>query len=223
MSWWEFWKAATPKTSFVQTYLEANADRIPGIRKVDQLIFTVLDTETSGLDPGKDSILSFGGVKISKAKILIHQSVEWYPEATDSGKKTAAIHGLVNVPNTLSKEEFAMNVLDYISNSIIVGHHIGFDLEILKNFLKPFGITQLKNPVIDTYHLAVRLEHGPMHDLSSIKKEDYSLDSLCKRYQIAMDDRHTAAGDAFLTAQLFLKLLAKAQSKGITTFQSLIS
>ncbi len=223
MSWWEFWKAETPKTSFVQSYLVANADRIPGIRKVDQLIFTVLDTETSGLDPGKDSILSFGGVKISKVKILIHQSVEWYPEATDSGKKTAAIHGLVNVPNTLSKEEFAINVLDYIGNSIIVGHHIGFDLEILKNFLKPFGITQLKNPVIDTYHLAVRLEHGPMHDLSSIKKEDFSLDSLCKRYQIAMDDRHTAAGDAFLTAQLFLKLLAKAQSKGITTFQSLIS
>jgi DNA polymerase-3 subunit epsilon len=104
-----------------------------------------------------------------------------------------------------------------------VGHHIGFDLEILKNFLKPFGITQLKNPVIDTYHLAVRLEHGPLHELSSIRKEEYSLDALCKRYHLSLDDRHTAAGDAFLTAQLFLKLLAKAQSKGINTFQSLLS
>ncbi|MCU0402006.1 MAG: 3'-5' exonuclease [Algoriphagus sp.] len=223
MSWWEFWKAETPKTSFVQTYIEANADRIPGIRKVDQLNFTVLDTETSGLDPAKDSILSFGGVKISQAKIVVNQAVEWYPAATDSGKKTAAIHGLVTVPNTLSKEDFAKNFLDYIGNSIVVGHHIGFDLEILKNFLKPFGITQLKNPVIDTYHLAIRLEQGPMHDMSSIKKEDYSLDSLCQRYHLIPDDRHTAAGDAFLTAQLFLKLLAKAQSKGITTFQNLIS
>lgn len=223
MSWWDFWKAAAPKTAFVQAYLDATTDRIPGIRKVEQLDFTVLDTETSGLDPEKDSILSFGGVKISQSKILVNQAVEWYPAATDSGKKTAAIHGLVTVPNTLSKETFAMKFLDYIGNSIIVGHHIGFDLEILKNFLKPFGITQLKNPVIDTYHLAVRLEHGPLHDLSSIRKEEYSLDELCKRYHLSLDDRHTAAGDAFLTAQLFLKLLAKAQSKGINTFQSLLS
>ena len=223
MSWWEFWKSAIPKTEFVHAYLEANLARIPGIRKIDQLVFTVLDTETSGLDPGKDSILSFGAVKISQSKILVHQAVEWYPVSSDSGKKTAAIHGLVNVPNTLSKEKFAMNFLDYIGNSIIVGHHIGFDLEILKNFLKPYGVAQLKNPVIDTYHLAMRLEHGPLHDLSSIKKEEYSLDSLCKRYHLSPDDRHTAAGDAFLTAQLFLKLLAKAQSKGITTFQSLLS
>lgn len=223
MSWWDFWKAAAPKTEFVQAYLDATTDRIPGIRKVDQLNFTVLDTETSGLDPARDSILSFGGVKISQAKILVNQAVEWYPIATDSGKKTAAIHGLVTVPNTLSKEDFAKNFLDYIGNSIIVGHHIGFDLEILKTLLKPFGITQLKNPVIDTYHLAIRLEQGPLHDLSSIRKEDYSLDALCRRYQLSPDDRHTAAGDAFLTAQLFLKLLAKAQSKGITTFQSLLS
>jgi len=222
MSWWKFWKGERQRTDFVQAYLDSNTEKIPGIRSIDQLNFVVLDTETSGLDPSKDSILSFGAVKITQSKILVHQAVEWYPDATDSGKKTAAIHGLVDIKNTLPKEEFALKLLDYLGNSILVGHHLGFDLEILKNFLQPFGITHFKNPIIDTFLFAIRLEHGPMHDLGSIRTEEYSLDALCRRYQIAADDRHTAAGDAFLTALLFQKLLAKAQSKGITTYQNLL-
>jgi DNA polymerase-3 subunit epsilon len=50
----------------------------------------------------------------------------------------------------------------------------------------------------------------------------YSLDELCIRYGIEMDDRHTAAGDAFLTAQLFLKLLKLAEKKGIRNFKDLL-
>ena len=223
MSWWEFWKREEQRADFVKAYLDANTEKIPGIRSIDQLHFVVLDTETSGLDPAKDSILSFGAVKINQFKLAVNQAVEWYPEAVDSGKKTAAIHGLIDLQNTLSKSEFAQRLLAYFGNHILVGHHVGFDLEILKNYLKPFGIGQFKNPVMDTFLLAVRLELGPMHELSSIKKEEYSLDSLCKRYHIPIDDRHTAAGDAFLTAQLFLKLLSKARAKGITTYQSLLS
>lgn len=223
MNWWEFWKKEKKKPDFIQSYLDENAEKIPGIRSIDQLHFTVLDTETSGLDPIRDHVLSFGAVKILQSKILIDRSVEWYPYSENPGKNTVAIHELMEVQNTLSKEEFARKFLPYIGNSILVGHHIGFDLEILRNLLKPFGFTHFKNPVIDTYHLAIRLEKGPLRDLSSIRHEEYSLDSLCKRYGIAPDDRHTAAGDAFLTALLLLKLFAKAQSKGITTFQNLIS
>jgi DNA polymerase-3 subunit epsilon len=223
MSWWKFWKTGKQKNDFIQYYLNENKEKIPGIRSIDQLNFTVLDTETSGLDPAKDAILSFGAVKIQQSKILVDQSVEWYPNSENSGSKTAAIHGLVDVKHTLTKEEFARKFLSYLGNSIIVGHYIGFDLEILKSLLKPFGFNQFKNPVIDTYQLAIRLEKGPLVDFNSFKQEEYSLDTLCKRYGIELDDRHTAAGDSFLTALLLLKLLAKAKSKGINTFQSLIS
>lgn len=222
MSWWDFWKKEKQKTDFVQSYLEENTEKIPGIRSLDQLNFTVLDTETSGLDPVKDAVLSFGAVKIHQSKICVDQAAEWYPYTDNSGINTVAIHGLMDVKNTLPKEEFARRFLSYIGNDIVVGHHIGFDLEILKNMLKPYGFIHFKNPVLDTYNFAIRLEKGPLSDSSSIKHEDYSLDSLCKRYGIQADDRHTAAGDAFLTSMLLLKLLAKAKSKGINTFQRLI-
>lgn len=223
MSWWEFWKESKQKNEFVQTYLEENLEKIPGIRSLDQLEFIVLDTETSGFEPKSDSVLSFGAVKIKELKILVNQSVEWYPKSPNSGKNTVAIHGLVAIQNTLSPEEFAGKLLQYLGNGIIVGHHIGFDLEMLKTLLKPYGFGQFKNPVLDTHQFAIRLEHGPLHEYGHILQEEYSLDGLCKRYGIPLDDRHTAAGDAFLTAQLFLKLLAKAKAKGITTYQSLLS
>lgn len=221
MSWWEFWKPKRERLEFIRDFLEINAQPIPGIRSFEQLNFTVLDTETSGLDPARDSILSFGAVKISAMKIQIPTSVEWYPMTENSGGKTAPIHGLVTIPDQISQEEFLTRLLSYLSNSILVGHHLGFDLEMLEKKLKLFGIEKLPNPVIDTMNLALRLEHGPHADRSRINLESYSLDALCKRYGIETDDRHTAAGDAFLTAQLFLKLLKKCKQKGINNFKDL--
>ncbi|MBC6368207.1 PolC-type DNA polymerase III [Algoriphagus sp. AK58] len=222
MNWWEFWKSGKAKTDFVQSYLEVNAQPIPGIRSIDQLIFTILDTETTGLDPAKDRVLSFGALRIQHGKILINQSVEWYPESEISGKNTVAIHELVEIQNRITTDDFARKFLGYIGSSILVGHHVGFDLEILKNCLKPFGLSYFPNPVIDTFYLAIRLEHGPQADLSRIKRENYSLDALCKKYEIEPDDRHTASGDAFLTALLFIKLLKIARQKGIITYEALL-
>lgn len=222
MSWWEFWKPKPERLDFIRDFLEVNDQAIPGIRKIDQLNFTVLDTETSGLDPAKDSILSFGAVKISQLKIQIQSAVEWYPVPENSGGKTATIHGLVAIPDQIFREEFLKRLLPYLSNSILVGHHLGFDLEMLQKQLKPFGLGKLPNPVIDTMNLAIRLDHGPHADRSRIQPETYSLDAICQRYGIETEDRHTAAGDAFLTAQLFLKLIKKCSQKGIFNFKDLM-
>jgi DNA polymerase-3 subunit epsilon len=103
-----------------------------------------------------------------------------------------------------------------------VGHHLGFDLEMLLKTCKPFGVETFPNPCIDTMNLAIRLEQGRNADWHQFKQEEYSLDSLCDRYRIPKDDRHTAAGDAFLTAHLLLKLLVVAKKKGITDFGQLM-
>jgi DNA polymerase-3 subunit epsilon len=222
MSWWEFWKPKIERLEFVRDFLEGNVQAVPGIRSINQLNFTILDTETTGLDTSKDSILSFGAVKISDLKIQVTTAVEWYPKSENVKGKAAQIHGLVGIPDQISVEEFLKRLLTYLGNSLIVGHHIGFDLEMLSKELKAFGINRLPNPVIDTLNLAIRLEHGPNADQSRIQLGDYSLDELCRRYEIEMDDRHTAGGDAFLTAQLFLKLLKMAEKKGIESYMDLM-
>lgn len=222
MSWWEFWKSKIERLDFVREFLEINEQKTPGVRSISQLNFTVLDTETTGLDPSKDSILSFGAVKISELKIQIPTAVEWYPKSENTAGKAAQIHGLVGISDQIPIDEFLRRLLPYIGNSIIVGHHIGFDLEIISKELKAFGINQLPNAVIDTLNLAIRLEYGPSADHNRINLSDYGLDALCRRNEIEMDDRHTAGGDAFLTAQLFLKLLKTAEKRGIKNYMELM-
>lgn len=67
------------------------------------------------------------------------------------------------------------------------------------------------------------MEVGKFYNPHAIASQDYSLDKLCERYGISLDDRHTAAGDALLTAQLLIKLLKVADKKGIKTFGDLMA
>ena len=222
MSWWKFWQSDPKKSDFIQAYLEKNAQKIPGIRTLDQLEFVVLDTETTGFDLKKDQLISFGAVKIKNRKIQVSESVELRLKQKSPVSQSVRIHGILGDEKALSLEEFAEKTIPILGNSILVGHHVQFDLEMLLQVYRPFGLGQFPNPVLDTLSLCMRLDHGPLADYSQIKAEDYSLDSLCQRFGIETDDRHTASGDAFLTAQLLQKLLILAEKKGIDTFSKLI-
>ncbi|WP_338223650.1 3'-5' exonuclease [Algoriphagus confluentis] len=184
--------------------------------------FLVLDTETTGLDPKKDQLISFGAIRIKNRKIQVSESLELRLKQDFPIGPAIRIHGILSAGQALSQEEFAEKTLSILGNSILVGHHIQFDLEILLQVYRPFGLGHVPNPVLDTLSLCMRLDHGPLADYSRIKAEDYSLDSLCQRFGIETDDRHTASGDAFLTAQLLQKLLILAEKKGIDTFSKLI-
>lgn len=222
MSWWLFKNKSNNVLPFVRDFIKKGEVKIPDIREISQLDFTVLDTETTGLDPQKDYILSFGAIKLSKSTLYINSSVEWYPQSPSEGMASAVIHGLVNRENQITIKDFSQQLLAYLDASIIVGHHIAFDLEMLLKILKNFGLPHFPNPVLDTMNLAIRLDHGPLADYSLLNRNNYSLDKLCERYEIPIMDRHTAAGDAFLTAQLLQKLLNVAENKGITNFGQLI-
>ena len=222
MSWWEFWKKPGKRADFIQSYLDQNREPIPQLRSIEQLDFVVLDTETSGFDLTNDHVLSFGAVKIQDLKIKISQSIELFPTSQKAPNQTVKIHGILDQKERVSLEVFTESVMSFIGNGIVVGHHVGFDLEMLIRIFKEFGLEKFPNPVLDTMSLAIRLDHGPLADSNQLNREDYSLDSLCERFGIEMDDRHTAAGDSFLTAQLLIKLLAIAKKKGITTAGKLL-
>ncbi|TDK44232.1 3'-5' exonuclease [Algoriphagus formosus] len=220
MSWWPF-RPEKKKESFVEEYLALFKSSIPSIRKINQLEFIVLDTETTGLDVKKDHIISFGAVKIKQGKIRVDSAIELYPESSKSLANTAKIHGLINRENLLSPKTFSQKLLSYLGSGIIVGHHVNFDLEMLQKISSPFGLKSFPNPHLDTLDLAVRLEYGPHINWNEIPMREFGLDQLCERYQIQTEDRHTAAGDAFLTAQLLIKMLKSAETKGIDSFGKL--
>lgn len=221
MSWWPFSRSRAVQRDFVKQFLVEAKKPIPGIRLLDQVSFVVLDTETTGLNPSIDHILSFGALKIHDQKILVSSAVEWYLKTSKFGKEAIPIHELLRNDKEVSVEEFATQLLNYLDNHVLVGHSIGFDMEMLKKALKPFGLIDFPNPTIDIRDLAIRLDHGLLIDHSLINLQEYTLDSLCARFKIKAEDRHTAGGDAFLTANLFLKLLKLAAKKGISNWGQL--
>lgn len=225
MTFWKKWFEPSAKhPDVVQQYLLAFEQRTERHTPVDQLRFVVFDTETSGLEPQKAHLLSLGAVAVQHDSILVEESLEVtaYAPSTEISDHVA-IHGITRreLESGVDEQEILRSWLSFIGNAVLVAHHAAFDLTIVNHLSKKhFGIKH-KNEIIDTAHLAKRLEHGTRLN-EYIRHEDYSLDLLCERYDIRPDDRHTAAGDAYITAKLLLKLLSQARKAGIKTYGALL-
>jgi DNA polymerase-3 subunit epsilon len=76
-----FGKKEDAKAGFVKDYEALFEKSIPRLRPISQLNFVVLDTETTGLQPKSDYILSFGAVKVRGYKISVNSAIEIYLNA----------------------------------------------------------------------------------------------------------------------------------------------
>lgn len=195
-------------------------------KNLDEVTFVVLDLETSGLHVVKDKVLSFGGIKVVKGSLHVSDSLEKvfkqsltaFPENGESVK----IHGLLKKDTSMGEEkgEGLKEVVDFIGDDIVVGHHVEFDWLMLNKVLEKYQGKRLGNLKLDTAKLAAKLDQGAFGNNYSGK--EFGLDELCRRYGIEPFDRHTAAGDAFITAQLLIKLIQLAQMKGLLTVGQLM-
>ncbi|MAD98125.1 MAG: DNA polymerase III subunit epsilon [Flavobacteriaceae bacterium] len=174
----------------------------------EELRFVVFDTETSGLNPKEDALLSIGAIGVRNKMIRIQDHFEAYVNPKNFKKETVEIHGIRRSgENKISEEEGIKNFLGYLNNAVLVAHHAAFDVAMINAALKRMGLPKLKNQVIDTGNLFLK------SDFKEPYKEHYSLDHLAKTFNIALHDRHNAAGDAYITAQIFVKLLLHLEKK----------
>ncbi|SHK61064.1 DNA polymerase-3 subunit epsilon [Maribacter aquivivus] len=178
----------------------------------NDLIFVVLDTETTGFSFEDDRILSIGAVKIKKESISVQEVFDIYLEQEKFNKETVHVHGLLkNGQRECISEVLALvKFLDYVGNAIIVAHHAGFDMGMLNTALERNDLPKLKNTVLDT---------GVIYKKTLIKsylvqpKSNYTLDELAEKFSISRKDRHTALGDAYITAVAFLKIISRLKEK----------
>ncbi len=182
--------------------------------------FVVFDSESTGLDPTKDRIISIGAVAVQGSNLLdISDSYE-----SDvfqdflRGKESIEIHGIRKRELTAARSEAEViaEFLDYLGDSVLVAHHAWFDTRILHHTMRRIWGVPLLSPSLDTLHLARRFE-----DRSSPQDGDYTLDALARHYQVRILHRHKAAGDALVTAELLIKLLQRAKKRGLTHLHQL--
>jgi len=185
--------------------------RIPE-RTVSEVCFAVIDSETTGLDPTKDRILSLGGVKIIQGRIAVRDTLEIFIAQDHFDASSVPIHGILKTgPNARIPEKQALVQLgSYLEDAVLVGHHIGFDLEMIRRALLRHDLPELTNISLDTALLYRKtLLKSPLVP----KKPSYSLDELARTYDISCKDRHTALGDAYITAIAFQHILGQLKMK----------
>jgi len=167
--------------------------------------YIVLDTETTGLNPKKDEILSIGAVKIKNNKILTSQSFHIFikPSSTISSK-SITIHQIR--PNDL-KDAVSINgaleeLLYFISNLPIVGYYISFDINILNTYLKNYIGSTLNNEQIELSSMYYkRYKKHSAHEFIDLK-----FDTIIDKLDIPTLNKHDALNDAIMSAMMFLKL-----------------
>ncbi len=182
--------------------------------------FVVFDCETSGLDPKTDRILSMGAITIHGNMIQVKNTFERYLHQDVFKRESVAIHGLLKNGNYHKTEEAEAikDFLKYIEGAILVGHHINFDVNCVNYALKRMGLPKLKNKTLDTSVLFKKTKHQVY---SHVNNKVFSLDEVCDELKVSKKDRHTAYGDAYITAIVFFRILGKLNKNNDLTLKDL--
>jgi DNA polymerase III subunit epsilon len=198
-----------------------SSQNIEGIKEaLDTTRFVVLDTETTGFDYENDRILCIGAVVLLNNTIPLQESFEIYIQQEHYNTNTAQIHGILKASVLDSPNELAalQQFVQYLGDSIIVAHHSNFDVTMINKALERNGLPKLKNKTIDT---ALIYKKTLLYSPLLVQKENYTLDELADKFDISKKDRHTAMGDAYITAIAFLKILNKLKEKKGFSLQQL--
>lgn len=187
---------------------------------IDTVRFVVLDTETTGFDYTTDRILCIGAIVLQNNTIPINGSFEVFIQQEHYDQATAKIHGILKefVIDRPTELEALQQFLDFLGDSIIIAHHTIFDITMINKALERNGLPELKNKTLDT---AVLYKKTLLVSNLLERKENYSLDELADKFDISKKDRHTAMGDAYITAIAFLKILNKLREKKEITLRQL--
>ncbi|UPZ13859.1 PolC-type DNA polymerase III [Flavobacterium humidisoli] len=179
---------------------------------IEETRFVVLDTETTGFDYENDRILCIGALVLQNGIISIQESFEVYLEQDHYDKSTAQIHGILKafVIQRPTELEALQQFLDFLGDSIIIAHHTIFDVTMINKALERNGLPHLTNKTLDTAYLYKKtLIQSHLFE----RKDHYTLDDLADKFDISKKDRHTALGDAYITAIAFLKIVKKLREK----------
>jgi DNA polymerase-3 subunit epsilon len=165
--------------------------------------FVVISTETTGLKPDKDVILSIGAVAVENNMVIVNDFFEvillQYIFLHENGLSNEFI--VESKLPKLGEPEAIQAFIDFIGNSILVGHRIHFDIEMINEALYKMGCSRLKNEAID-----VEIMYSKLIDNTD---KQFSVDDLCNTFKVAKNERHSSAEDAYTIALLFLKLKSR--------------
>lgn len=182
-------------------------------RRLTDLVYSVFDTETTGLEPSNgDEIIQMGAVRVVNNRLLRQ---EIFDQLVDPGiplkPQGIPIHGITEaMVNGQPRLDVVLPAFhEFCAETVLVAHNAAFDMRFFQLKEDSLGV-RFNQPVLDTLLLSAVIHPN---------QESHRLESIAERLGINVIGRHTALGDAFVTGEVFLKMVPLLAGMGILTLR----
>lgn len=180
------------------------------------VVFCVLDLETTGGSPRDCEITEVGAVKFHHG-----EHIGSFQTLVDPGAPIpASITMLTGITHAMVYDAPRIEAVfpafaEFIGGSVIVGHNVRFDMAFLDRAADRLGFERLGNDRVDTAALARRLVRDEVRNLR--------LQSLAAHFRSPVVPNHRALEDARATAHVLHGLLERAGTLGVTNLDDLLA
>lgn len=162
-------------------------------REICRHEFIVLDFETTGLNYQRDRIIEVAaikyvdGIEINKMVTLVNPLMHISSDATQVNNITDDM--LEDAP---TERSVIPQLIEFLGNSLIVGHYVNFDLSFLEVAAQRYGFN-VKYNYIDTISVAKKLFKG---------LPNYQLGTIANSLHIDTGTLHRAEADVRICAEI---------------------
>lgn len=173
-----------------------------------------IDTETTGLNPKQDRVISIGGVRLQGARLFRSSTLNLLvnPGRTIPSR-TIAVHGISNsmVAGAPYFPAVADDVAAATDGLVMIGHHVAFDVQMLRNEMRLCGREWLPPHCLDVMLLYAALFP---------EAKSLLLDDMAAALEVPVIGRHSALGDALTTAEIYARLVPALIGRGVETLSA---
>lgn len=175
--------------------------------------YVVVDLEASGLDPGRDRLISIGAVAVENGVIDPQGAFEVVlRQTTVSATSNILLHGIGASAQRegVEPQEALLAFLEYLGKSPLVAYHTIFDQVLVERALREFLGCAFRHPWLDLAWILPALFREHIDG-------NARLDDWLAVFGVDNVLRHNAVADSLATAQLLQIAIARAKSVGIET------
>lgn len=170
-----------------------------------------IDTETTGLDTRRDRVISIGAVRLHGARLYRAATVNLLVNPGCAiPNRTIAVHGISNsmVADAPPFKAVADEIGAATEHLVLVGHHVAFDIQMLRNEMSASGRDWSPAHSLDV----MLLYSGLFPDATSLL-----LDDIAAALEVPVIGRHSALGDALTTGEIYVRLVPVLIGRGVDT------
>ncbi|MCB1907490.1 MAG: 3'-5' exonuclease [Rhodocyclaceae bacterium] len=171
--------------------------------------FVALDLETTGGDPQRDEIVSFGWVCIEKERIVLSTARHRVLRLRgDMSPESAVIHRITDdesaegAPLDVVLSEF----LAVLAGRVMVAHYTPTEVGFIAAASRRVYGAEIVTPAVDT--LALATTAAQLENRRPVRGE-FRLGNLRRRFGLPRYPAHNALSDALSAAELFLALASE--------------